>query len=275
MKIRIFQVDSFAEHPFKGNPAGVCILEKNLPESLMQSVSSEMNLSETAFAVPTTEGSVHRQDRFSLRWFTPTVEVDLCGHATLATAKILFDEYKVESDTIHFTTKSGELKVSRKDEKLVMNFPADPTEEIGIPGAVLGAYSIENAVETRKSKRMGMPVIEVESAEIVRNVSPDFGRIMTLGDEYGSAVVTARSDDPRYDFMSRFFAPKFGIDEDPVTGAAHTVLGPYWAEKLSRTQLRAFQASARGGEVELDVKGDRIDLIGQAVIVLEGEMIFS
>ncbi|MEE9554035.1 MAG: PhzF family phenazine biosynthesis protein [candidate division Zixibacteria bacterium] len=272
MKIKIFQVDSFTDVPFKGNPAGVCILEKPLSDELMQSIAAEMNVAETAFAVPVGDKDIKSQNRFNLRWFTPTVEVDLCGHATLATAKVLFDEYNINSETISFATKSGELSVSRNGDKLAMDFPADPTDHIEIPEEALKAYGIRESIEARKSRRMGMPLIEVASADIVRSVKPDFSRIMGLDGEFGSAIITARSDDANYDFISRFFAPKFGIDEDPVTGAAHTVLGPYWAEKLGKTILKAYQASARGGEVELNVRGDRIELIGQAVIVLEGEM---
>lgn len=272
MKIRIFQVDSFTDVPFKGNPAGVCVLDRALPDDLMQSIASEMNLSETAFAVAASDEEIRRQSDFNLRWFTPTVEVDLCGHATLATARVLYDKYVVAADRVNFATKSGRLAVSKVGDRLAMDFPTDPSHKIEIPAEVLEAFDVNKVVESRKSKRMGMPLIEVESAEIVRGVKPDFGRIVGFGDEFGSAVITARSAESKYDFISRFFAPKFGINEDPVTGAAHTVLGPYWAEKLGKTKLRAFQASARGGEVELDVKGDRINLIGQAVIVLEGEI---
>ena len=267
MRMRIYQVDSFTRIPFKGNPAGVCVLEKPLSDGLMQSIAAEMNLSETAFAV-----AVEAPSRYSLRWFTPTVEVDLCGHATLAAAKILFDSYQVETETLTFITKSGELRVAKADDRLVMDFPIDPPEFFKIPAEVLKAYGLDAAIECSRSRRMGMPLIEAASADIVRKVKPDFGRIMKLGDEFGSAVITARSDDPKYDFISRFFAPIFGINEDPVTGAAHTALGPYWAEKLGKMRMKAYQASARGGEMEVELRGDRIDLIGQAVVVLEGEM---
>jgi len=272
MKMKIFQVDSFTDIPFKGNPAGVCVLERPIAEDLMQSIAAEMNVAETAFAMAENKGDIRDQSHFDLRWFTPTVEVDLCGHATLATAKALFDEYKINADTIRFATRSGELIVRQKGDRLSMDFPVDLAENAEIPEQALSAYGIDERVETRLSRRMNMPLIEVASPALVRSLKPDFNRILGLGDEFGSAIVTARSDDPRYDFVSRFFAPKFGINEDPVTGAAHTVLGPYWAEKLGKTRLKAYQASSRGGEMELLVKGDRIDLIGQAVVVLEGEM---
>lgn len=272
MKIKIYQVDSFTNKPFEGNPAGVCILDNPLPDESMQSIAAEMNVAETAFAVPGDEGDIVRQIRFNLHWFTPTIEVDLCGHATLATAKVLFDEYGLLCDRLSFDTKSGELSVSKIDDRLSLDFPTDPTDHLEIPEETLKAYGISEAIETRKSRRMGMPLIEVPTPSVVKNLKPDFSRILELGDEFGSAVITARSDDASYDFISRFFAPKFGINEDPVTGAAHTVLGPYWAQKLGKTNLNAYQASARGGEVELIVRGDRIDLIGKALIVLKGEM---
>jgi len=270
--LKIYQVDSFTAVPFKGNPAGVCVSEKPLPDSLMQSIAAEMNLAETAFAVPTEPGSWQTRLRFNLRWFTPTVEVDLCGHATLATGKVLFDNYGVITDVIAFDTKSGELKAGRIEDMIFLKFPTDPPVRYDIPKEVLRAYGIENAVECRLSGRMGMPLIEVESAEIVRAIKPDFGKIMMLDGKFGDAVVTAKSDDPKYDFISRFFAPKFGINEDPVTGAAHTVLGPYWSEKLGKRHLSAFQASARGGEVNLIMTDKGIDLFGKAVIVFEAEM---
>lgn len=273
-RIKVFQVDSFAEQPFKGNPAGVCILEKELPENLMQSVASEMNLSETAFAVPAAEVPMPRQDQFKLRWFTPTVEVDLCGHATLATARVLFDEYGVKASSINFLTKSGDLKVARRDDCLAMDFPADFTNEVEIPEAVLSSLGLPSAENFCRSLRMNVLLVEVADENLVRNLTPDFARLLQISNRDGinGFIVTAAAGDSHYDFISRFFAPGFGINEDPVTGAAHTILGPYWANKLGKSNLRAFQASARGGEMELEVRGERIDLLGQAVIVLEGEM---
>ena len=274
-KLKIFQVDSFTDRPFGGNPAGVCILEKAIPDQLMQSIAGEMNLSETAFAVPRTDVNIAEQSKFDLRWFTPTVEVDLCGHATLATARVLFDSYEVNAPAIRFYTKSGKLNVSRKGELLAMDFPVDLTEEIESPLDVLNALGLEKAVKVSKSLRMKKLVVEVENQAIVRSLKPNFSDLLRAENDLGSSgvIVTASGDDSGYDFISRFFAPGFGINEDPVTGAAHTVLGPYWAEKLGKTNLKAYQASARGGEMELIVRDDRINLIGQAVIVLEGEII--
>ena len=273
-KLKIFQVDSFTDRPFGGNPAGVCILEKAISDHLMQSIAGEMNLSETAFAMPRADINVAEQSEFDLCWFTPTVEVDLCGHATLATARVLFDSYGVKASAIRFYTKSGELNVSRKGELLSMDFPGDRTEENETPPDVLNALGLEKAVKVSKSLRMKKLVVEVETHATVQGLEPNFSDLLRAESDLGSSgvIVTAPGGDTGYDFISRFFAPGLGINEDPVTGAAHTVLGPYWAAKLGRTNLKACQASARGGEMELVVRGDRINLIGQAVIVLEGEM---
>ena len=273
-KLKIFQVDSFTDCPFKGNPAGVCVLERSISDQLMQSIAGEMNLSETAFALPRTRINIAEQSEFDLRWFTPAVEVDLCGHATLATARVLFDSYGVKAPAIRFYTKSGELNVSKKGELLSMDFPIDLTVEMDTPPDVLNALGLKKAAKVSKSLRMKMMVVELEDQAIVRNIQPNFNNLLQAESEIESngVIVTAPGGDTGYDFISRFFAPGLGINEDPVTGAAHTVLGPYWASKLGKTTLKAYQASARGGEMELAVKGERIDLIGQAVVVLEGEM---
>ncbi|UCE67592.1 MAG: PhzF family phenazine biosynthesis protein [Candidatus Zixiibacteriota bacterium] len=272
-KIQIYQVDSFTNQPFRGNPAGVCILAKGLSDSLMQSIATEMNLSETAFCVPE-QGNFLDADRFDLRWFTPVVEMDLCGHATLATAKILFDEYKNRSQSLHFFTKSGELIVEKAEGKLSMNFPCDMTEDAEISSDILKALGVEEIANTASSKNMNMKLIEVESAEIVKNLKPNFSDLRHVGEtfENGGFLVTSRWGEEGFDIISRFFAPVYGLDEDPVTGAAHTVLGPYWAKKLGKNQIRSYQASARGGEVDVVVKGDRVELIGDAVIVIKGEI---
>jgi len=276
-KLSIFQVDSFANQPFKGNPAGVCILEKELPEELMQSIAMEMNLSETAFCVPRGNSGFDIAEKFDLRWFTPAVEVNLCGHATLATAKILFDEYGNSSKTLRFFTKSGELIVSKEGGKLCMNFPADPTVESEIPADALKALGIEKPAHTASSKNMKMKLIEVDGAEVVKNLKPNFGDLKAISDKLdnGGFLVTSRWGESGFDIISRFFAPVYGIDEDPVTGAAHTVLGPYWSKKLGKNEMKSYQASARGGEVKIAVKDDRVDIIGDAVIVMRAEMLIS
>lgn len=276
-KIEVYQVDSFTGQPFKGNPAGICVLPESINDNLMQSIALEMNLSETAFCVPFEGKSANDSEEFDLRWFTPTVEVALCGHATLATAKVLFDEYHNKNGTLHFFTKSGELVVEKSGDNLVMDFPSDPVTEEKIPPEVLQALGIENALHTAFSRNLNMKLIEVEGAEIVMNLSPNFGELLKLGESYpnGGFLVTSRWGEKVYDIISRFFAPVYGIDEDPVTGAAHTVLGPYWSKKLKKNEIMSFQASARGGEVRVMVKAERVNLIGQAVVVLRGEMTVS
>lgn len=276
-KLDIFQVDSFADQPFKGNPAGVCVIRENLPEDLMQSISAEMNLSETAFCVPMDSDSFGNAREFDLRWFTPAVEVNLCGHATLATAKILYDEYQSNSDTIHFFTKSGELIVKKSGSKLAMDFPVDPTDKSEIPDDALFALGIEKPANTASSRNLNMKLIEVESPDTVKNLKPDFSALLKTGETFanGGFLVTSPWGEKGFDIISRFFAPVYGIDEDPVTGAAHTVLGPYWAAKLGKKEIRSYQASARGGEADVVVRGDRVDLIGKAVLVLRGEIFLN
>jgi PhzF family phenazine biosynthesis protein len=275
-KLSIFQVDSFASQPFKGNPAGVCILKESLSENLMQSIALEMNLSETAFCVPQGNIEFDKAEKFDLRWFTPAVEMDLCGHATLATAKILFDEYKNRSQSLHFFTKSGELIVEMAEGKLSMNFPCDITKDAEIPSDILKALGVEKITNTASSKNMNMKLIEVEGAEFVKNLNPNFSDLKSASAQFenGGFVVTSRWNEKGFDIISRFFAPVFGIDEDPVTGAAHTVLGPYWAAKLGKNEIRSYQASARGGDVTMVVKGDRLDLIGDAVTIIKGEICY-
>jgi PhzF family phenazine biosynthesis protein len=276
-KIDIYQVDSFTNQPFRGNPAGVCILGQDIPANLMQSIAAEMNLSETAFCVPLGEKGASDSREFDLRWFTPTVEVALCGHATLATAKILFDEFKNGSKELHFFTKSGELIVGKADAKLSMDFPSDPVVESEIPIEILNALGVEKAPYTASSLNLNMKMIEVKNPDIVRNLKPDFGRLKEMGETFsnGGFLVTSRWGEKGFDIISRFFAPVYGIDEDPVTGAAHTVLGPYWSKKLSKNEIKSYQASARGGEVDVVIKGDRVDIIGQAVTVMRAEMVIS
>jgi len=243
-KLRIYQVDSFTDQPFKGNPAGVCILKEKISEKLMQSIASEMNLSETAFCVPADNDSFDEAEKYNLRWFTPAVEVDLCGHATLATAKVLFDELNNRSQSLHFFTRSGELIVKKTGAKLAMDFPCDPAEEAEIPQEAIEALGIKKAVNTASSQNLKMKLIEVESPEIVRNLKPNFGALKAIGERFenGGFLVTSRWGEGGFDIISRFFAPVYGIDEDPVTGAAHTVLGPYWAEKLGKNEIRSYQA---------------------------------
>jgi PhzF family phenazine biosynthesis protein len=256
-------VDAFASGPFTGNPAAVCLLDAPADPAWMQAVAAEMNLSETAF--------VHALDdkagRFGLRWFTPTVEVDLCGHATLASAHVLWETRRLETEVAaRFETRSGVLTATRAGDDVSLDFPADPVGPAEPERDLLEAIGLRDAVAS--IGRIGW-VLEVADARAVRDARPDFARLAA----FEIAVVTARSDDPAFDFVSRCFGPKFGIDEDPVTGSAHCALGPYWAERLGKTELTGYQASARGGVVRVRVDGDRTTLGGRAVTVTRGELV--
>jgi PhzF family phenazine biosynthesis protein len=262
MGLRITQVDAFADRPFAGNPAAVCILEKPREDAWMQMLAREMNLSETAFLVK-------REQGYDLRWFTPAIEVALCGHATLASAHTLWEEGHLPvSQTASFHTKSGVLTARKKGSWIEMDFPATPAKSD--PGSL---EELESALGT-KIKWAGWTrfdcLAEVESEAAVRALAPDvtkLGRWKVRG-----LIVNSAEEGSDYDYVSRFFAPAAGIDEDPVTGSAHCSLGPYWTERLGRDTLLGYQASARGGYVRTHCQGDRVLLSGQAVTVLRGEM---
>lgn len=262
MGLPIFQVDAFTDKPFAGNPAAVCLLPGAQDEGWMQNVASEMNLSETAF--------LYRQEAgFNLRWFTPAVEVDLCGHATLASAHILWEAGHLKpNESAHFYTHSGLLRAERKGGWVELDFPAEPEEPVPPPDDLAKALGInpEYVGENRFDY-----LVEVDSEETVRSMKPDFallGRISSRG-----IMVTSRATSPEYDFISRFFAPGVGINEDPVTGSAHCCLGPFWSERLGKNELVAYQASSRGGIVRVRVSGERVYLGGQAITVLRGELL--
>ncbi|HMF82512.1 MAG TPA: PhzF family phenazine biosynthesis protein [Acidimicrobiia bacterium] len=260
----LFQVDAFATGPFSGNPAAVCVLERPADPAWMQSVAAEMNLSETAFVHP-----LHGDDagRFGLRWFTPTVEVDLCGHATLASAHVLWDTRRLPAETAaRFETRSGVLHASQTGDEVTLDLPADPVTPAEPDPGLLEAVGIADAVASRG--RIGW-VLEVADADAVRCARPDFPRLAA----FDIAVLTAPADDPEFDFVSRSFGPKFGIDEDPVTGSSHCALGPYWGDQLGKTEMTGFQASARGGVVRVRVDGDRAVLGGRAVTITRGELL--
>lgn len=262
MTQEIFQVDAFADGPFTGNPAAVCILEQPRNDAWMQAVAAEMNLSETAFLQPADDG-------WSLRWFTPAVEVDLCGHATLASAHVLFETGRLTADlSARFRTRSGLLTARRDGDAIVLDFPTQPASACDVPAGLAAALG----AEPRWTGRNGADVlVELQSAAAVRAVQPDMGALRTV--DARGVIVTAPADDARFDFISRFFAPRVGVDEDPVTGSAHTALGPFWAERLGRSELTGYQASARGGIVGIRVHGDRIDLRGRALTVLHGHLV--
>jgi predicted PhzF superfamily epimerase YddE/YHI9 len=257
----IYQVDAFTDRPFAGNPAAVCLLPTARDERWMQDVAREMNLSETAFLVR--EG-----DAFNLRWFTPAVEVDLCGHATLASAHVLWETGVLKSDEqARFQTKSGLLTAVRQGEWIEMDFPATPETAAEPPPGLVEALGTKLLYAGRSRFDY---LAEVESEEVVRGLKPDFGRLATV--PVRGVIVTSRSADPTFDFVSRFFAPASGIDEDPVTGSAHCCLAPFWAKRLGKSEMTAYQASARGGVVKMRAEGERVYLAGQAVTVFEAQL---
>jgi PhzF family phenazine biosynthesis protein len=259
---RVIQVDAFAERPFAGNPAAVCVLAVPMDPALMQQIGMEMNLSETAFLLPLDEG------RWQLRWFTPTVEVDLCGHATLASAHVLWTDVGITSDTLQFETRSGTLTARRAGDRIELDFPAVRVQEEPAPAGLLEALG--RPARTVARNRMDW-LVEFEHADDVRATAPAMDHLAAIPAR--GVIVTAASDDDRFDFISRFFGPGSGVPEDPVTGSAHCALAPFWAERLGRTTLTGYQASARGGVVGTEVVGDRVRLRGAAETVLHGELL--
>ncbi|KQS31222.1 PhzF family phenazine biosynthesis protein [Dyadobacter sp. Leaf189] len=260
MRLPIYQIDAFTDKLFGGNPAAVVPLEQWLPDETMLNIAAENNLAETAFYIPTENG-------FHIRWFTPSVEVDLCGHATLATAYVIFNIQNYEGYTISFQSRSGELRVDCKEDWLTLNFPADQYHVAVPPPALAESLNTTHLLEVYKGKTDYMVV--VESEDIVRNL--DFDIIILSTIPARGIIVTAPGED--VDFVSRFFAPQSGIDEDPVTGSAHTTLIPYWAEKLEKNKLVAKQLSKRGGYLKCELDGDRVYIGGQAKLYLKGEIL--
>lgn len=262
MKPEIFQVDAFTDRPFGGNPAGVCVLPEPADERWMQLVATEMNLSETAFLVEQTDG-------FQLRWFTPAVEVELCGHATLASAHILWEQDVLSPDSpACFHTRSGLLSAVRKGAWIEMDFPAEPEIQADFPIDIFKAFGADARYVGKNRFDF---LLEFDSAEIVRKMTPNFS---LLNDVTGRGfIVTSPSDMDHYDFISRFFAPAAGVNEDPVTGSAHCCLGPYWAKKLGKDELIGYQASKRGGVVKVRVGDERVYLCGQAITVMRATLL--
>jgi PhzF family phenazine biosynthesis protein len=257
MELSIFQVDAFSNRIFNGNPAAICPLENWLPDATLQSIASENNLAETAYFVRTGE-------RYHLRWFTPTVEVDLCGHATLASAYVLFHELGAEGDTLRFDTKSGELAVKQEGDLLAMDFPSHPPRAGKVdPGLVAAMGAKPKEILASRDYFM-----VYESAEEVLALQPNMAALTHI-DKF-AFIATARGKN--CDFISRFFAPGQGIPEDPVTGSAHCSLVPYWAEKLGKSSLHARQVSARGGELFCKLLGERVEIAGHAVLYLKGSI---
>jgi PhzF family phenazine biosynthesis protein len=262
MSIPIVQVDAFTAEPFAGNPAAVCVLPEAREERWMQAVAREMNLSETAFLVRRADGA------FDLRWFTPAAEVELCGHATLASAHVLWSEGHLPAgETARFLTASGELRADRRKPWIELDFPATAPVPAAAPPGLAAALGIEPLAVL--SSRFDF-LVEVASEAAVRALEPDFRALRSLG--VRGVIVTAQASTADFDFVSRFFAPGVGVDEDPVTGSAHCALAPFWGARLGRVEMTGFQASARGGVVRVRSAGDRVILGGQAVTVLRGEL---
>lgn len=263
----LYQADAFTATPFSGNPAAVCVLPAPRPDAWMQQLARELNLSETAFLT-------RRAGGFDLRWFTPAVEVDLCGHATLASAHVLWEAgLLAPEEEARFHTRSGVLTAQRESSGwIVMDFPAEPPA--ALPAALPAAPALCEALGVTAAyvgrNRMDY-LVRLESADAVRALAPDLAALASI--DTRGVIVTARADEPGYDFVSRFFAPGVGIPEDPVTGSAHCALGPYWGARLQKTSLLGFQASARGGTVRVHLRDNRVGLAGQAVTVMRMELL--
>ncbi len=259
--MRLLQIDAFTDVPFRGNPAAVCLLHRERDAAWMQSVAAEMNLSETAFPL-------RQADGFSLRWFTPKAEVNLCGHATLASAHALWEENVLDrKETVRFLTKSGLLTASRDGEWIELDFPAQPDQKTDPAPGLLEALGIPRPRYV--GRNVADYIVEVDSPDAVRAVQPDFAALRKIPAR--AVIVTSRGEGD-YDFISRFFAPAVGVDEDPVTGSAHTCLTPYWSSRLGKDQLVGFQASQRGGVIRVRLAGDRVKLSGKATTVFSGEL---
>lgn len=258
MKLSLFQVDAFAEDLFKGNPAAVVPLDRWLEDDIMQQIAMENNLPETAFFVPTNAG-------FEIRWFTPKAEVDLCGHATLATAHVIFEEANYPHAEIVFGSKSGLLRVSRKENRLQLDFPSDPVRIIDAPNHIIQALGkLPEACYKGKTDYMLLYASEKE----IREMNPNFSALAKI--KARGIIVTARGTES--DFVSRFFAPGVGVDEDPVTGSAHTTLTPFWAKKLEKNEMIAHQLSKRGGELLVSLKDERVLIAGKTKTYMRGEI---
>ena len=257
MEISLYQIDAFASKLFEGNPAAVCPLDEWLPDKTMQSIAEENNLSETAFFVP-------KENGLQIRWFAPKGEVDLCGHATLATAFVLFNILGYKRDKIEFDSRSGLLIVTKDNERIVMDFPAQPPVLCDIPKEIVKAFNIA-PIECLKSSDF---IVVFEREIDIETAKPDFEQLTKL--DLRGVIITAKSS--RYDFIARFFAPKYGIPEDPVTGSAYTQLAPYWASKIGSKRFRVKQVSSRGGELTCEIVDDRVLISGKAVKYLEGKI---
>lgn len=262
MSQSIVQVDAFTNEPFRGNPAAVCVLDAPREDAWMQAVALEMNLSETAYLI-------RENDGFRLRWFTPAAEVDLCGHATLASAHVLWEDQIVpDTDAILFHTRSGPITASRDDTWITVDFPLEREKAATVDGLeeALGVELLYTG-----TNRLSYCLAEVKTEKSLRELTPDFSALKKI--PFHGFCVTSLSQDKDFDFVSRFFAPALGIEEDPVTGSAHCILASYWQGKLNKSTFNAYQASARGGVIRVKVVNDRAHIGGQAVTVLRGTLV--
>lgn len=258
MKLNIYQIDAFASKVFAGNPAAVVPLDSWLPDDVMLNIAAENNLAETAFFIPSEKG-------YDLRWFTPTVEMDLCGHATLASAYLIFDVLGTDQTTLRFQTRSGELTVEKTGGRFVLDFPSRPAVLSEAPAGLIEALGGAEPKEILTSRDY---MLVYESEADILAIKPDFNSLMKI--DTHAVIVTAKGDSS--DFVSRFFAPEVGVPEDPVTGSAHCTLIPYWAEKLGKNEMFARQVSSRGGELFCTLIGDRVKMAGDAVLYMKGEI---
>lgn len=260
--MKTFIVDSFTDQPFKGNPAGVCLPDDELDEPTMLLIAQELGLSETAFIQP-------RHVGHSIRYFSPRMEIPLCGHATLAAARVLFDQSQV--DELNFTTAENlTLTTSRVEDTISMRFPRYSTTRGEVPGAMLTALGLNEIVNSAFNVETRILLLEAPSSSTIRNLKPDFRLLVESHEDINGVLVTAPSDDAAFDFESRYFWPWSGTDEDPVTGGTHTFLAPYWAQRFGKKRLRSFQCSPRTGSMEVIVDTHHVQIIGQAVVVFEG-----
>ena len=266
----LYTVDAFTATAFHGNPASVCLLEEAIQDATMQAIAMEMNHSETAFVRPL-DGAPAHATRFSLRWFTPEVEVPLCGHATLATAKVIFSEVSNPASEIHFETKSGVVSARREDTRIVLDFPVSDLRAASVAPEILAALGVRHAKAACYARNNRCLLLHLDDESEIRKLVPDFARLQVArGQAPFLGIIVTAAGSGKYDFVSRYFAPWIGINEDPVTGSAHCALTPYWANLTAKHEMQAYQASSRGGEMTVRLKGERVDLVGEAVVVATG-----
>jgi len=261
MPHKLYQLDAFADEPFKGNPAAVCLLEGPEPDAWMQALASEMNLSETAFLLPGKNG-------WRLRWFTPKIEVDLCGHATLASAKVLFtNQPELRKQPIQFQTRSGTLLARWSAGAVELDFPVMAYEPLDVTASIVAVLGFKPVRAVYSGSYF---LFEAQDETLIRQARPDIAAMEKL--PMPEVIITAVSRDPDFDFISRFFAPQLGVNEDPVTGSAHCLLAPYWSSKLDKSEFNAFQASSRGGKLHLKLSGDRVRITGDAKFIFTADL---